>query len=48
MDPQNLGEFRPISLVGCMCNILAKIISNRLKKILGESDTPKAKRFCRR
>ena len=33
--PINLGDFRPISLVGCMYKILAKILSTMLKKVLG-------------
>lgn len=36
LDPQNLGKFRPIFLVGCMYKILAKVLSNRLKRTLGE------------
>nr|KYP47550.1 Transposon TX1 uncharacterized [Cajanus cajan] len=33
-DPQELGKFRPISLVGCMYKIIAKILARRLKKVL--------------
>nr|KYP57260.1 Transposon TX1 uncharacterized [Cajanus cajan] len=33
-DPQTLGDYRPISLVGCLYKILAKILANRLKKVL--------------
>nr|KYP72506.1 Transposon TX1 uncharacterized [Cajanus cajan] len=33
-NPQHLGEYRPISLVGCMYKILSKILANRLKKVL--------------
>nr|KYP53426.1 Transposon TX1 uncharacterized [Cajanus cajan] len=33
-DPQSLGDYRPISLVGCLYKILAKILANRLKKVL--------------
>ena len=33
-NPQCLNEFRPISLVECMYKIVAKILSNRLKKVL--------------
>lgn len=34
-DLQHLGDFRPISLVGCMYKILAKILSNKIVKVLG-------------
>lgn len=34
-DPQYLRKFMPMSLVGFMYKILAKIVSNRLKKVLG-------------
>lgn len=33
-DPQNLGDFRFISLIGCMYKILAKILTSRLKAVL--------------
>nr|KYP41653.1 LINE-1 reverse transcriptase isogeny [Cajanus cajan] len=33
-QPSNLGEYRPISLVGSMYKILAKLLSNRLKVVL--------------
>lgn len=33
-NPQNLGEFRPISLVGSMYKIISKILSNRLKRVM--------------
>nr|KYP60963.1 Transposon TX1 uncharacterized [Cajanus cajan] len=33
-DPQELGQFQPISLVGCMYKIIAKILARRLKKVL--------------
>lgn len=36
-DPLELCDFKPISLVGCMYKILAKILANKLKKkVLGE------------
>lgn len=34
-DPQGLEQYRPISLIGCMYNIVAKVLSKRLKKVLG-------------
>ncbi|GLT88308.1 hypothetical protein SLE2022_063410 [Rubroshorea leprosula] len=33
-NPQGLAEYRPISLIGCMYKILAKILANRLSKVL--------------
>ncbi|GKV29211.1 hypothetical protein SLEP1_g38157 [Rubroshorea leprosula] len=33
-NPQRLEEYRPISLIGCMYKILAKILANRLSKVL--------------
>lgn len=32
--PQRLNEFRPISLIGCMYKIIAKILAARLKGLL--------------
>lgn len=34
--PQKLKEFRPISLIGCIYKILAKVLATRLKKVLGK------------
>jgi len=33
-NTSNLNEFRPISLAGCVYKILAKLLANRLKKVL--------------
>ncbi|XP_024640546.1 uncharacterized protein [Medicago truncatula] len=33
-SPQKLGDFRPISLVGCMYKVLAKVLANRLRSTL--------------
>nr|ABD32574.2 Endonuclease/exonuclease/phosphatase [Medicago truncatula] len=33
-SPQKLGDFRPISLVGCMYKVLANVLANRLRSIL--------------
>jgi len=34
-SPQHFNEFRPISLVGCMYKVLAKVLANRLRGVLG-------------
>ncbi|GAU20900.1 hypothetical protein TSUD_120920 [Trifolium subterraneum] len=33
-NPQRISNFRPISLVGCMYKILAKVLANRLKLVM--------------
>ena len=35
-NPQQLDEFRPISLVGCLYKIISKVLSLRLKKVISE------------
>jgi len=34
-NPQRLNDFRPISLVGSMYKILAKVLANRLRSVIG-------------
>jgi len=34
-SPQRLNDFRPISLVGCMYKVLAKVLANRLRVAIG-------------
>ena len=43
-SPQQLNEFRPIALVGCLYKILSKVLANRLRLIIGRvvSDTQTA------
>ena len=33
-DPQLISDFRPISLIGCVYKIIAKVLSNRLSKVM--------------
>jgi len=35
-NPQKLNDFRPISLVGSMYKILAKVLANRLRMVVGK------------
>lgn len=32
----SLGDYRPISLIGCMYKIVSKILASRLKQVIGE------------
>ena len=43
-SPQRLNDFRPISLVGCLYKVLAKVLANRLQTVVGRvvSDTQSA------
>lgn len=34
IDPRSLNEYKPISLIGCMNKIVAKLLSRRLKKVV--------------
>jgi hypothetical protein len=34
-NPVNISDFRPISLVGCIYKVISKVLTNRLKKVIG-------------
>jgi hypothetical protein len=34
--PQELVDYRPICLIGCMYKIVSKLLANRLKRVLGK------------
>ncbi|MCH82218.1 LINE-1 reverse transcriptase like, partial [Trifolium medium] len=35
-SPQSLGDFRPISLLGCLYKLIAKVLASRLAKVVGD------------
>nr|GEY09661.1 transposon TX1 [Tanacetum cinerariifolium] len=35
-NPIGLGDFRPISLIGCYYKIIAKVLAERIKKVVGK------------
>lgn len=35
-NPQKVGDYRPISLIGCMYKVLAKLLANRLMKVMSK------------
>ncbi|GKB98886.1 putative RNA-directed DNA polymerase, partial [Tanacetum coccineum] len=35
-DPIGLGDFRPISLIGCYYKIIAKVLAERIKRVVGK------------
>jgi len=46
-SPQWLNDFRPISLVGCMCKVLAKLLENRLSAVIGSVVSDSQSAFVR-
>lgn len=45
-SPQRLNDFRPISLVGCMYKVLAKLLANRLRAVMGSVVSDSQSAFC--
>ncbi|GLT29132.1 hypothetical protein SLA2020_040180 [Shorea laevis] len=44
-NPQCLGEYKPISLIGCIYKIISKILANRLKKVMASLFGPQQSPF---
>ena len=42
---EDLGDFRPISLLGELYKLLAKVLANRLKKVVGKVVSPTQNAF---
>ena len=42
---EDLGDFRPISLLGGLYKLLAKVLANRLKKVIGRVVFPDQNAF---
>ena len=42
---EDLGDFRPISLLGGLYKLLAKVLTNRLKKVVGKAVSPTQNAF---
>ncbi|CAJ2637811.1 unnamed protein product [Trifolium pratense] len=38
--PESLSDYRPIFLIGCLYKILSKLLTNRLKRVLGKLISP--------
>ncbi|KAJ9556592.1 hypothetical protein OSB04_011206 [Centaurea solstitialis] len=34
-DPQSLADYRPINLIGCVSKVIAKVLAERLKNVVG-------------
>ena len=45
---EDLGDFRPISLLGGLYKLLAKVLANRLKKVIGRVVSPDQNAFVTR
>ena len=44
---EDLGDFRPISLLGGLYKLLAKVLANRLKKVIGRVVSPDQNAFVK-
>ncbi|GKV45492.1 hypothetical protein SLEP1_g52564 [Rubroshorea leprosula] len=44
-NPQRIEEYRPISLIGVIYKILAKLLANRLRKVIDEAKRKRIKSF---
>lgn len=44
-DPLGFGDYRPISLIGCVYKVISKILSNRLAKVIGSVISPNQAAF---
>ena len=42
---EDLGDFRPISLLGGLYKLMAKVLANRLKKVIGKVVSPNQNAF---
>ena len=42
---EDLGDYRPISLLGGLYKLLAKVLANRLKKVIGKVVSPNQNAF---
>ena len=44
-EAEDLGDFKPISLLGGLYKLLAKVLANRLKKVVGKVVSPAQNAF---
>ena len=45
MGVEDLGDYRPISLLGGLYKLLAKVLANRLEKVIGKVVSPDQNAF---
>lgn len=46
-NPQRLNDYRPISLVGCLYKVLAKVLANRLRQVVSSVVSDSQSAFIR-